>query len=433
MAAASVGVVGAGITGLAVTHYLAEHGIDCVTFEAADQPGGVIDSRVVEGRVLEVGPQRMRKTPAVADLLAALGLEDEAIEAPELPLYVYADGELGEAPLDRSTFLRTTLLSWRGKLRLIAEPLTSAGEPEETAAELFTRKFGREAYETFIGPLYGGIYGSDPARMPARHALSGLLEREQETGSLLSAFRQRVGGGSEYPPLSFADGMQTLPRALAAAHGQKVDLGTPITDVSVAGGEGGPTGGSPGDYVLETPGGAIAVEHVVVTTPARAAGDLLDGIAAGASGLTEMTYNPLAVVHLVAETDREGMGYQVGLSEDLRTLGCSWNASLFDRDGVYTVYLGGMHDPELVEADDDTLGRIATNEFRQVMGVQPRVLNVSRLQRGFPAYDETWAALDDLEVPEGVHLATNYTARMGVPSRIREAADVADRIAADVG
>ena len=64
------------------------------------------------------------------------------------------------------------------------------------------------------------------------------------------------------------------------------------------------------------------------------------------------------------------------------------------------------------------------------MGVQPRVLNVSRLQRGFPAYDETWAALDDLEVPEGVHLATNYTARLGLPARIREGKRLAERFAA---
>ena len=429
MGASTVGVVGAGITGLAVTHYLAERGVDTVTFETADEPGGVIDSIEVDGRVLEAGPQRMRKTPAVADLLADLDLESAAIEAPELPLYVYADGVLGEAPLDRSTFLRTGLLSWRGKLRLVAEPLTSQGEPEETAAALFTRKFGREAYEKFIGPLYGGIYGSDPARMPARYALSGLLEREQEAGSLLSAFRQRVGGGSEFPPLSFDDGMQTLPAALADAHGQTVDLGTPVTDVGVVGEAGGPTGGSPGDYLLETPGGAVAVDHVVVTTPASVAGDLLDGIAEGAAGLTEMTYNPLALVHLHAEVDVDGMGYQVALTEDLHTLGCSWNDSLFDRDGVYTVFLGGMHEPEILQESDEHLARVATREFRQVMGVEPTAINVSRLERGFPAYDETWKALDDLVLPEEVHLATNYTARMGVPSRIAEAKEVAEAIA----
>ncbi|MEF8775135.1 MAG: protoporphyrinogen oxidase [Haloarculaceae archaeon] len=433
MGVATVGVVGAGITGLAVTHYLAEYGVDCVTFEAGAEPGGVIESRVVEGRVLEAGPQRMRKTPAVADLLQDLGIDDETIEAPELPLYVYADGELGEAPLSREAFLRSGLLSWRGKLRLLAEPLTSAGSPDETVAELFTRKFGREAYETFIGPLYGGIYGSDPARMPARYALSGLLEREQEVGNMLTAFRRRIGGtDGPPPPISFADGMQTLPRALANAHAGAIDLGTPVRDVSIAGESGGPTGGSPGDFVLETPGGDLAVDHLVVTTPADVASALLDGVAAGAAGLAALTYNPLAIVHLLADVDVEGMGYQVAFGEDLHTLGSSWNASLFDREGVYTVFLGGMHEPDIVGASDEHLATVATREFREVMGADPAVLGVTRLERGFPAYDRSWTALDDLDLPAGVHMATNYRSRMGVPSRIREASDLAGSIAAAV-
>ena len=65
------------------------------------------------------------------------------------------------------------------------EPLTRPGQPQESAGELFVRKFGHEAYERFIGPLYGGIYAADPAEMPAVFALEGLLEREGQAGSLL--------------------------------------------------------------------------------------------------------------------------------------------------------------------------------------------------------------------------------------------------------
>jgi oxygen-dependent protoporphyrinogen oxidase len=432
----TVGIVGGGITGLALTHALAGRGVDCVTLEAADEPGGVIGSREVDGRVLEVGPQRVRKTPAVAALLDDLDLADRAVEADaSLPLYVYADGQLAEAPLDRSAFLRTDLLSWRAKLRLLAEPLTNPGDPDEMAAELFTRKFGREAYERFVGPLYGGIYGSDPARMPARYALGTLLEREREAGSLLSAFRQRVGSGSEFPPLSFDAGMQALPEALTAAHANRVELGTAVTDVLPAESDGDESAASvpAPPYVIQTETGARTVDHVVVTTPADVAGELLAGVAAGASDLTGLTYNPLAVVHLVAEPDREGMGYQVGFGEDLRTLGCSWNASLFDRDGVYTVYLGGMHDPEILRESDEFLAETAAREFRTVMGAEPTAIDVSRLERGFPAYDESWAALDALDLPAGVHLATNYTARMGVPGRIREARELAADLGGDNG
>ena len=418
-----VGIVGAGITGLALTHHLAEAGIDSVAFEASDEAGGVINSRHTDGRVLEAGPQRMRKTPGVAELAAAAGVEDEFVEAGEKPLFVYADGELGKAPLSRAAFLETDLLSWRGKLRLLAEPLTRPGMAEETARDLFVRKFGREAYEKLVGPLYGGIYGSDPAEMPAAYALESLIEREREAGSFLQAFRKRIGSGQKAPPVSMAAGMQQLPNALADTYSDRVRLETPVTDVTRQGNR----------YALTTPDGTVPVDHLVVTTPASVTAELLDGIVPGAGSLHELRYNPLALVFLDADSGREGFGYQVGYGEELHTLGVSWNASMFDRDGVHTVFLGGMHEPELLEESDDRLGEIAREEFETVMGSAASVIDIARHDVGFPAWDHSWWSLEELEPPEGIDLATNYTSRMGIPSRVREARELAAAIEENAG
>jgi len=418
-----VAVVGAGITGLALTHYLAEAGAESVTFEAADEPGGVISTREADGHVLEVGPQRMRKTPGVIELADACGVADEFVEAREERLYVYADGSLGRAPLSLEAFLTTDLLSWPGKLRMLAEVVTRPGLPQESAAELFVRKFGREAYEKFVGPLYGGIYGSDPAEMPAAFALEGLLAREAEAGSLLQAFRQRVGSGHEAPPVTFERGNQTLPDALYDTYRDRIELETPVTAIEAVGPD--------GPYRLETPAGSDEFEQVVVTASAAVAGELLSGLADGGDELADLRYNPLALVFLHAEHDRVGKGYQVGYGEELHTLGVSWNSRMFGRDGVQTAFLGGMHEPELLEEDDEVLGEIARREFEQVVGSEATVIDVARLDVGFPAWDQSWWALEALELPSGVHLATNYTARMGIPSRVREARTIADELAAE--
>ena len=87
-----------------------------------------------------------------------------------------------------------------------------------------------------------------------------------------------------------------------------------------------------------------------------------------------------------------------------------------------------MKNPELLEESDETLGDIAATEFADVMGTDAEVLSVRKLHRGFPAYDASWDALDEFETPDGIHLATNYTARMGVPSRIREAKALAGQL-----
>jgi oxygen-dependent protoporphyrinogen oxidase len=419
----TVAVVGGGITGLALCHHLVERGEAVRVFEADERPGGVIRSTETDGAVLEHGPQRTRQTDALEELVAAAGLEDEVVTAdPALPLYVYADGKLRTVPTSIRRFLTTSLLSWRAKLRLLAEPLTDPGDPDETAAELFRRKFGDAAYENVIGPLFGGIYGSDPARMPAGHALSGLLRLESAKGSLLRPAVRRLISGTSSPAISFEDGLQRLPDALAERYADRVSLGRAVTAVEPSG----------DGYRLMARGEFMAADEVVFTAPAAPTADLVEPLdAESADALRELSYNPLVLVHLRSAADAEGLGYQVRRDEDLETLGVSWNASFFDREGVYTAFLGGMGGQETLEMDPAELGEVAREEFEAVMDADAEVLNVTRLHRAMPAWDHTWSALDRVSLPDGLHLVTNYTGRVGIPSRVRAAAELAERLAGD--
>jgi oxygen-dependent protoporphyrinogen oxidase len=417
----TVGVVGAGMTGLSLVHYLRKRDVDVVAFEAAGEPGGVVRSESVEGRVVERGPQRVRLTDPVAALVDELGLRNDLLVADDdLPLWVYADGRLREVPRSLSTFVTTDLLSWRGKLRLLAEPLTRRGRPDETAAELFSRKLGREAYENVVGPLFGGIYGSDPARMPAKYALDGLLKLEARERSLLRPAVRRVVGGETPPAVSFTQGLQTLPLALYDANADAVRLDTPVRRVHEAG----------DGYAIVTEDDEFPVDDVVLTTPADVTGQVLADLAPSAADrFARLSYNPLALVTLDADPGFEGMGYQVRRDEPLETLGASWNASLFGREGVHTAFLGGMDRPDLLDKPGDALGRIAAAEFEQVTGAAAAAVDVHRLDRGFPAWDGSWGALDEVALPPEIRVATNYTGRMGVPSRVREARRLAGELA----
>ncbi len=416
----TVGIVGAGITGLTLAHHLEITDTEYVVFEADSEPGGVIRSRQVDGHLLEWGPQRLRRTEPVDKLIIDLGLADEVIEAGETKLFVYANGKLRRAPFSIEEFGQTDLLSWRGKLDVLKEPQTDPADPEETAAELFTRKFGEEAYRNLIGPLFGGIYGSEPERMPVKHALSGVLLMEQKYGNLLTPVLKRaMSGGTSAPAISFDEGVQRLPEALYDAHSENVHLDTAVTEIRE----------SDDGYLLETENESVKVDEVVLTTAAEMSAYLLENLTDSADALDRLNYNPLALVHLHADCNRDGFGYQVRHDEGLDTLGVSWNASMFGRDGVYTVFLGGMKNPQLVEESEETLGEIARTEFNDVMDADADVLSVVSLDRGFPAYDTSWDALSEFEAPDGIHLATNYTARMGVPSRIREAKGLATALA----
>ncbi|MDG5776890.1 protoporphyrinogen oxidase [Haloarculaceae archaeon H-GB2-1] len=416
-----VGIVGAGLSGLTLGYRLRNAGVETVTFEAAGEPGGVIRSRHdADGRILERGPQRTRLTPAVSDVVSSLGLEGELIEAADPPLYVYRDGELRRAPLSIRSALTTSLFSWRGKLRALGEPLAEPPRDDETVAEFFSRSFGPEVAENFLGPLYAGLYGSKPDEMPVQHSAAKAMTKSGPTDSvLLNVLRAKLRG-KEPPAIgSFRDGLQTLPNALYEEQAESVHLDEPVRAIREA--EDG--------YRLESTDRDVRVDRVVLTTPAEATASLLAGVAPEAARrIGQLTFNRLAVVHLHSEGDLHGSGFQVPHDEPLATLGTTWNASLLDRDGVYTSYLGGSKNPDLLNWADDRIAETACREFEAVTGCAATPLGVSRLEPGMPAYDHSWDALDGLELPDGIDLCTNYVARAGIPGRVRAATTLADEL-----
>jgi oxygen-dependent protoporphyrinogen oxidase len=407
-----IGIVGAGLTGLALAHELARRGVDHVVLEAADRPGGVIRSERVAGRVLECGPQRARMTPGLAALVADLGLEGEVLLAPAgLPLYVYAGGALRRVALSARALLTGNLLTTRGRLRVLLEPLTAGVRDDERVGAMLARKLGREAYERFAGPLYGGLYASDPGDMVVGHSLGPLLSELRVGRSLLVSFLRRGGRVSPPPACSFRDGLQALTDALHSTSAGSVRVGTAARRLVPAGGR----------WTIELDSGAVDADSVVLTCEAAAAAALLEGAAPDtAARLRRLAYNDLAIVHLLSPEARlEGLGYQVALGEDLVTRGVTWNDSLFGRDGVYTAFLGGATRPEIGREPDDRIGEIAAREFHRVTGREAGVLRVTRAR--MPAWDVSWKATVGLSPPPGIRFAANWESRPGIAGRLRQA------------
>lgn len=416
-----IAIVGAGVTGLALAHALAESATDCIVFEAADRPGGVIRTVHHGGHILEDGPQRTRLTPPLRALIASLSLESRLVLAPDdLPLRIYSRGRLRLAPFDRAGLLRTDLLSAAQKFRLLLEPLASAANSDETVAAFLARRFGRAAYERLLGPLFGGLYASDPADMLVRHALAPTLRDMGVRRSLLFAFLGRRAGGGTAPAVSFGKGLGTLTDALAARAATKLHLGARVTELRDE---------SDAIRIAVHGLGDLRVDHVVLTTPADEAAGLLRAAAPHAAvRLASLRYNPLAVVHLRARrAPPAGLGYQVAFGEPLRTRGVTFNDSLFGRSGIHTAFLGGARDPDIVGEGDASIGGIAAEELERVTGCDPEVLRVTRTR--VPAWDRSWTALEGLALPPRVHLCANYESRIGIPGRIAAAAAIARRLA----
>ena len=416
-----VGVVGAGISGLALVRALSERGVDVVAFEANAEPGGLMRSRRVDGHVLELGPQRLRLTPEIDAMVDELSLRDELREGDDdLPLFVYHDGALRVVPLSVSAALTTDLLSPLGKLRILKEPFTGPQRPGETVDAFLVRKFGRQAARRYLGPLYSGLYGTDPRDMLMEYSLGKALANAGIEGSVLLWVARKLRAGRETPPVcTFEGGLGRLSEALYDAYSDSIALDTPVE--SIRNGNGG--------YALETADGTERVDEVVLTTPAGTSADLLATIDAElASTLRRFAYNPITMVYLESAFEGDGIGVLVPPDGDARISGSTWNASFLGRDRLFTCYVDPGSYPEMAERTDDELGAVAAAEFERITGASATPIHVHRWVPGMPAYDRSWTAMDDLSLPAGVHLCANYVARAGIPGRVRHAERLASEL-----
>ena len=414
------------MSGLALGRELVRKGRECVVLEAEDRPGGVVQSVRADGLLLENGPQRARLTGLFASLVDELGLRESLILAPEdLDFLIYRDGGLRRVPLSVRGLLGSDVISWRGKLRALLEPLTPGARNDERVAGFFSRKLGRELYEHVVGPLYGGLYGTDPADMVVGRSLVGLLH-DMGIGRSLVLPRLLPRRSPRPPwPCSFVDGMETLPRALARALGERVRLRSPVRAIEAR--EGG------WSVVLDDD--SLCAEQVVLAVPASAAARLLREIAPdAASRVGRLRYNPLAVVHLSADTPLRGMGFQVSLAEPRPLKGVTFAHSLFggaegrgDRSGVYTAYLAGPAHARTRRREDgvNALGELAAAEFERCTGYGAEPIAVAR--PAMPAWDTSWSALQGLRLPPGIHVTANWESRPGLAGRFARARALATR------
>ena len=413
-----VGVVGAGISGLSVIHELSTADCEVVGFEARDEPGGIVRSQRIDGRLVELGPQRLRLTPGIESLVEELELREQLqFGDDDQPLYIYHGGKLRVVPLSAREAVTTDLITPLGKLRILAEPLTGPAKPGETVDAYLSRRFGTQAARRYMGPLYSGLYGTDTDEMLMEHSLGRALKSTGVGRSLLVWVLRRLIEGRETPPIcTFEDGLGTLTNALYEAHSEAINLSTPVERVATAG-EG---------YELQTANGTEHVDQLVLTTPAATTAELVEGVDSElAETLSQFNYNPIAMVFLHSEFDGEGIGALVPKGGDLPISGSTWNASFLDREGVFTCYVDPNSDPEMESRTDDDLGAMAAEAFETLTGSEATLIGVHRWEPGMPAYDRSWRAMDELSTPAGMHLCTNYVGRAGIPGRIRSAKGVA--------
>ncbi|RMG55676.1 MAG: protoporphyrinogen oxidase [Acidobacteria bacterium] len=443
-------IVGGGISGLTCAYYLKRRGYEVLLLERGRRIGGVMWSERRGGFLTEYGPNSFQSAPEIMQLIDELKLTDQLVTAPSsIPRYVYHGGRLHAFPMNPFTFLSTSLLSFRDKVKIFLEPWAPPPPGhEESIAEFVTRRFGQRVLETLVDPFVSGVYAGDPARLSLSSTFPSLAELEKTYGSVLKGLvRSRRDTTRPRPKrllCSFRDGLKQLPQALAEQLGDAVVTGARTIRLETVTSMMGP----PYRLTIEWSAGIdrVRADAIVLATPAYVAADLVRSLSSSLAEVLEtIEYPPLAVLCLgYDEADfrqpLDGFGFLVPRRQGIRLLGCLWNSSLFpgrapEGKVCLTCFVGGTTDPGVRQLSDEQLVGLVRDELQLILGVraEPYVVAIHRHDRAIPQYHlGHQAKLHQMEehlgrLP-GLFLVGNYLRGVSVSDCVREARKTAERL-----
>lgn len=401
-------IAGAGIAGLSLAFALRRRGIDALVLERSSRAGGNIRTVTIDGFLCEWGPNGfLDNVPETFALVEALGLTSRIVRSSDAARrrFIYHEGRLHEVPMGPLAFLRSGLLSLRGKARIAGEPWAAPSPVgDETIFDFAARRIGPEAAKVMVDPMVSGIFAGNARELSLRACFAKMADMEAQYGGLFKALlakRREAGArkrerGIDVGPTgkltSFVGGTQDLIDALVEQLGGAVRLNTEVRALARA----------RGGWQVTTPAGVIGAQTVTLAGPSGVSADLVKPFSFGvASTLRRIPGAPLAVVCLgydEAEVARtrgplDGFGFLVPRGEGLRILGALWDSSVYPHRApagrvLIRVMIGGACDPEVLSLSDGELVDTARADLRKAMNlaVPPTFSQVVRHPLGIPQY-----------------------------------------------
>lgn len=451
-----IAVIGAGISGLAAAHRVKELAPESslTVFEAANRPGGVLETAYRDGYLIERSADSfITKYPWALELCQRIGLADELIPTDETRrrALVVHNGELHRVPSGfvlmtpnkRWPILTTPILSLRGKLRVLVEPFAPRRSASETGDEsvgaFARRRLGDEAYERLVQPLLGGIHTADADNLSLAATFPEYMAQEQFHGRIQRHATKQSDSGARY-------GMFVAPRAgigslvealVARLPANSLRLATPVTRF----------GHDANQWQITTsPGGTESFDATIVALPAPAAAKLFSDFDSELSvDLAQIQYASCAIVCCAYRRDQfgvppDGFGFVVPRIERRQIIAGSYASEKFPgrapQDAVLIrVFIGGAIAPELAELPTEELQRIAHEELASLMRISggPIWTDATRWPASMPQYEVGHLErIQRIEVRAATHpglaLAGNAYHGVGIPQCVHSGEAAAEMV-----
>jgi oxygen-dependent protoporphyrinogen oxidase len=412
-------VIGGGIAGLAAAYFALEKAkkigepIHLQLLDEKDRLGGCILTEKVDDFVIEGGPDCfLSEKPWALVLCEKLGLGDRLLNTNEnRRVFILSEGKLHElpegfmlmVPTSFTPFIKSSLISWPGKIRMAMDlfiPKKESDE-EESLADFVRRRLGEEALEKIAEPLVAGIHAGTPETMGLKSTFPRFLQIEEEYGSLIRGMLarrkmalqwQKKGGSKRTMFLTLKGGLGEWIDCLREKIGEEViNLKRKVVEVKRI---------EKGDYQIQLSDGAfLEADSIILATPSFITAKIVEEMDPEMSEiLLTIPYVSSATVSLAYHRSQihhplDAFGFIIPRSEKRKIMASTWTSVKFDyrapEDHVLLrVFVGGANQEQLVSLDDDEMLRMIQEELKEIMDVEgdPILTKIYRWEKSMPQY-----------------------------------------------
>jgi protoporphyrinogen/coproporphyrinogen III oxidase len=431
-------IIGAGISGLTAAYFAQKKGIEYVLLELSDRPGGYIRTEYQDRFILECGPNSLLADDDIINFLKEIGLQSEIVEANVVSKsrYIYKNGKYRKLPNNPLTLLSSPFFTWETKMKILKEPFNfSKGTEDESIADFFARRFGKEVLDYAVNPFVSGIYAGDPANLLLKETFPSLAKYESVDGSVLKGLIKHSSNRKK--TVNFVNGMQSLCNKLAL-HLKNIRYNAKVMDIKKSGYE--------YDVIVSASGNEIKIpaSKIIITTPSFATASILRNIYPEYSqAFSRIRYVPMVIVHTGYEKryvghSLDGFGALNPKAENQFTAGCIWNSAVFSgrcpEDKVlFTSFIGGAQYKDNILLGKEKIMDNVNKELRKNFSItEDHVFqNIFSCEKALPQYDlnikEARKALPFLK-DSGILISSNWSHGVSLSDCIKSARETVEKI-----
>ena len=439
-------IIGAGLSGLTIAQMLRvrSYGHRFLLLEKGERTGGALRTHAENGFIAEAGPHGfLDNCRESREILADIGLDTECIHAPlgRFVRYVYVAGALRQIPQTPMAILKSPLIRWKAKFRVLADIWKKPLQGEPTVASWAAYRFG-PALLPFVDAALTGTYAGDMDRLAIDGVMPGVRALEKKHGSvirglILSKWQRNRPGRLSMPAMtSFPGGMQRLPDRMSEFLRPEIDLQLNCEVKKIR--------KTADGWQVETEKESFQAANLVLALPVNASLALLKDID-NRMPLPQIPEAWIATVVLAFGKDVKpppGFGYLIPENEGRFTLGALFSSNMFPGRApadcsLIEVLVGGRRHPERAELDDQTILRQALTDVQDILNIssEPIHTQVLRNSCGIPqpeqGYPEILTWRDRLvSEHQGLYICGFGWEGIGINDMIKTAGRVAEGIMA---